>query len=155
MRSGACQDPKDWKWGAYGAIVGNRTPPRWLSVEEVLVLFAESLGSDGARAYRQFVVAGSAGDAPRDGVAVGDAAFLRSVLPSVRPGPEFVVRDWGDGRPRLDELLRDGGSGRAIAIAYRRHGYTMSRIAAEIGCHPCTVSRRLKAYEAEMLECKI
>ena len=154
VRSGACDDPEDWIWGSHGAIAGTRAGPDWLGVDEVHALFADAFGGNGRAAYVQFVLEGTAADVMPDAAALGDEAFLKDVLPSSRPGSEFVERDWGPGRPPLTELLKDGGSGESIALAYRDHGYTMSHIAAALGCHVCTVSRRLAAHEGRMLECK-
>jgi AraC-like DNA-binding protein len=90
-----------------------------------------------------------------DGIVVGDADYLRAVLPAGNPGPEFRKRDWTGRRPALTELLANGGTPASVAAAYRMHGYTLSSIAQALGCHVSTVSRRLKAYERQMLDCKI
>ena len=153
VRAGVCAEPTAWRWGAHCAITGQRQAPGWLAVDEVRTLFAGY--DDGGRVYRRFVDTAPDVALPADGVAVGDVEFLRRVLPSTKPGPDIAERDWGEGRPPLGELLSVLDSGQAIAVAYRKHGYTMSRIAAEMGCHVCTVSRRLKAYERQMLESKI
>jgi IS30 family transposase len=55
--------------------------------------------------------------------------------------------------PSLEELFADGDE-RPVARAYRRYGYTLQQIAAHLGCHYSTVSRRLRREEAETRECK-
>ena len=154
VTSGLCDSPSSWVWSAHAALAGERASPAWLAHEEARGWFKGPLSPEGIGAYREFVEFPGMPEAQREGVVIGDPEFRRRVLPDVRPGPEFPERDWGDGRPALDQLLGDGGSGSSIAIAYRKHGYTMASIAKAIGCHVCTVSRRLRAYEEQMLECK-
>jgi putative transposase len=48
--------------------------------------------------------------------------------------------------PSLDELF--ACEPLPVASAYRRHGYTIGQIAAHLGCHYSTVSRRLRCEEA-------
>jgi putative transposase len=152
--AGLCARPSSWRWSAHADLAGERPPSSWLAVEEARGWFKSQRSLDGIRAYRDFVEAPSPLERPTEGVVIGDAEFRRQVLPDVRPGDEFPERDWGDGRPTLEQLLGDGGTGGAIAVAYRQHGYTMASIAKAIGRHVCTVSRRLRAYEDEMRECK-
>jgi putative transposase len=146
--AGLCEGPSSWRWGAHPALAGEQKAPEWLAVEEAHGWF------DGVAAYSAFVAEQSDPPAPARGVVLGDDDFRRRHLPARRPGSEFAEHDWGDGRPKLAELLRDGGSGKSIAAAYRTHGYTMRSIASFLGRHVCTVSRRLRAYETEMRECK-
>ena len=154
VTAGLCAAPSAWAWSAHGALAGVRQPSSWLAVDEARSWFKGPSSVDGIRAYRDFVESPYVLQAPTEGVVIGDAEFRRGVLPEVRPDSEFSERDWGDGRPGLGELLRDGGTGASIAVAYRKHGYTMASIAKAIGCHVCTVSRRLRAHEGEMRECK-
>jgi putative transposase len=154
VTAGLCAAPSAWAWGAHGALAGERQASSWLAVDEARSWFTGPGSVDGIRAYRDFVESPSVLHAPTEGVVLGDAEFRREVLPDVRPDSEFPERDWGDGRPSLDELLGDGGTGASIAVAYRKHGYTMASIADAVGCHVCTVSRRLHAYEGGMRECK-
>jgi putative transposase len=156
VRAGLCADPSAWAWSAHAALAGRREPARFLAVEEARNWFSTPQDLDGREAYRVFVE----GDeqlrlSDEEAVAVGDAQFVRSVLPATSPGTEFRKRDWGPGRPPLSELLRDEDLGACIANAYLVHGYTLSSIAAALGCHVSTVSRRLRAHEQAMLDCKI
>ncbi len=155
VRAGLCGDASQWAWSAHGAIAGDVPPQRFLAVEEARKWFSSPADADGARAYRAFVGSAEPMLDEADRIAIGDAAFLRAVLPATSPGAEFRKRDWGPGRPPLSQLLCDGDSGACIARAYRAHGYTLSSIAGFLGCHVSTVSRRLRAHEAAMLDCKI
>ena len=56
VRGGLCDDPTDWPWSSYAAIVGLELPPPFLTVEWLLAMF----GSDQANArsrLRAFVMA--------------------------------------------------------------------------------------------------
>jgi putative transposase len=148
VTAGLCPAPSAWPWSAHAALTGERPPSPWLAIDEARAWFKSSDSVDGVSAYRDFVAADKTEiPAERGGVVVGDEEFRRRLLPDARPGTEFPERDWGDGRPDLNQLLQDGGTGHSIAIAYRRHGYSMPTIAAAIGVHVCTISRRLRAYE--------
>jgi REP element-mobilizing transposase RayT len=155
VRAGLCAEPAEWSWSAHAAIAGEVPPQRFLAVEEARKWFSSPLDAEGTRAYRKFVGASEPVPGEDDRVVAGDPAFLRSVLPATSPGSEFRKRDWGPGRPPLSELLYGGHAGASIARAYREHGYTLSEIASVLGCHVSTVSRRLRAHEAAMLDCKI
>lgn len=149
-----CAAPSAWAWSGHAALAGQRQAYRWHAVEEARAWFKSPQSIDGVSGYREFVAAPSEIEVANEGVVVGDAEFRRQVLPDVRPGSEFPERDWGDGRPDLDELLQDGGTGRSIAVAYRKHGYTLVSVASAIGVHVSTVSRRLRSYESVVLESK-
>ena len=147
VTAGLCPSPSYWEWGGHAALAGERGAPRWHAIDEARAWFERSEAADGAAAYRAFVLASPGVGRPPDGIVYGDEGFRRRHLPDARPGREFPKRDWGDGRPDLKLLLRDGGSGESLALAYRKHGYTMAEIAAAMGCHVTTVSRRLRAFE--------
>jgi putative transposase len=152
--AGLCESPSQWYWSAHRAIAGEASSS-FLAVGKARSWFASLVGGDGATAYRDFVANANDDEDGDERVAIGDADYLRAVLPATSPGPEFRKRDWGAGRPTLATLLADGPDPVSIARAYRLHGYTLSDIAALLGCHVSTVSRRIKAHERDMLECKI
>jgi putative transposase len=147
VTGGLCESPSDWEWGAHAALAGERAAPRWHAVDEARAWFERSGAADGKAACRAFVLASPRVARPPDGIVYGDETFRRRHLPDGRPGREFPKRDWGDGRPDLNLVLCDGRRGESIALAYRKHGYTMAEIAAAMGCHVSTVSRRLRDFE--------
>ena len=146
VAAGICARPEAWPWSAHAALAGETSAPGFLAVDEALAWFAPEANVGRAR-YRALVV-----DAPElpelpAAAAVGKPEFLREVLPPRSPGPEIPVREWGEGRPPLDELLEADDRNAAIARAYREHGYTLGAIAGALGCHVSTVSRRLRRHE--------
>jgi putative transposase len=151
VTSGLCADPSDWPWSAHAAICGEVGAPSWLAVDEVRGLFSEQV-QDGGRAYRRLVETGKECGPLSEGAVIGDAQFLTRMLPPTSPGREIAKRDWAAGRPPLQTLLASGGTGADLSRAHRFHGYSMREVAAELGCHVSTVSRRLRRYEAKMLD---
>lgn len=152
VRAGLCDAPSEWRWSAHSALIGAVPAPRFLDVAGAHGFFGDARDR---RNYRAFV----ARDAPvvyePKGAVYGDAEFRREVLPPRRPHAEVPERDWSGGRPPVDEILSRSPGPEGIAIAYRTYGYTLAPIAAQLGCHVSTVSRRLARYEREMLESKI
>lgn len=154
VRAGLCGSPSEWRWSGHPAIAGEVPAPPWHDAQEARAAFA-SPSRSGARSYREFVA-----DAPdrhyvARGVVYGDDDFARAVLPPTRPSNEIARRDWTAGRPPLAELLEEDDGGESIAIAYRSYGYRLSDIADHLGRHLSTISRRLRAYEAQSLDLKI
>lgn len=155
VRAGLCRDPIDWSWSAHPALAGQARAPALLQVEEALSWFALQGEPAGPRRYLEFVSAASPLVEPSLAPVVGTTAFQRAVLPSTRPDPEVALREWGGGRPPLVELLSDPHDAASIARAYVRHSYTLTEIAEYLGVHSSTVSRRVRAHERNVLDCKI
>lgn len=156
VRAGMCVNASVWPWSAHAALAGFAAAPAFLHTEEAWSWFAPAgPGSIAPQRYLAFVEAKGDEEHRADVVAVGDEAFLRAMLPATRPSTEVPVRQWGEGRPPLTELLDELGTAGGIARAYRQHGYTLSTIASHLGCHVSTVSRRLRAHERASLDCKI
>lgn len=142
--AGLCDRPEAWRWSAHAALLGEADAPPFLAVGEALTLFGGVAAHD---AYGRFVASDDVTCEIPGSAAAGDRSFLRAVLPERRPDPEIPLREWGAGRPPLDEILASGDRDAAIARAYRDHGYPMSAIARHVGCHVSTVSRSLRAGE--------
>jgi putative transposase len=154
VRAGKCRDPRTYAWSSHAAIAGIAPAPAFLAVSEAHDLFASSLGGEGRVRYLEFVEA-AVETTVAAGPVIGDGEYVREAMRHVSRNPEIPRRDWTVGRPSLADLLRDGGSAEALALAYRNHGYTMSRMAEYLGCHVSTVSRQVAAYERAVLDCKI
>ena len=152
VTAGVCDRPEGWRWSAHAALLGKADAQPFLAVGEALTLFGGAAAHD---AYGRFVATDDVSCELPASAAAGDSAFLRAVLPERRPDPEIPLREWGAGRPPLDEILASGDRGAAIARAYRDHGYPMTAIARHLGCHVSTVSRSLRVRERAMLDCKI
>lgn len=145
VRAGLCADPARWRWSSHDAVLREARDSPVVAVDDVLALF----GGDVA-AYRAFVAASVSTADMGERSVFGTPDYARDVLPDHRPAPDIPRRYWADGRPPLDGILADGDPARAIAIAHRSHDYTLTEIAAHLGCHVSTVSRRLRAIESDL-----
>lgn len=152
VRAGLCESPGEWWWSAHAALVGTVQAPKFLDVEGAHAWFGDSRDR---RNYAEFVAAAAPVEYEPSCAVYGDEEFRREVLPPRRPNAELPERDWGAGRPPVAEILRRTPGPEGIGIAYRSYGYALAPIAAELGCHVSTVSRRLARYEREVLESKI
>jgi len=79
VRAGMAADAGQWIWSSYADTAGDRGPPAWLAVDEVLSLFAGHLATARNR-YRIFVREGVHADSPwrrlRGQIYLGDDQFI-------------------------------------------------------------------------------
>lgn len=144
IRAGLVDRPADWPWSSYRATAGLCDPPTFLTTDFLLGQLSPDL-AEARRRFRDLVAATDhPPDEPRGGLYLGSESFARELAPG-RPVGETPRRHWAPVPPPLARLLRDPTDA-ALAHAYR-HGYTLAAIAAEIGKHYTTVSRRIRAYE--------
>lgn len=154
VRAGLCHEPADWRWSSYRPTIGLE-PPGSLAVDRLLAYFADSRVAARER-YRVHVEErvgdGLAATLGRS-VILGSEEFAKSRTGGIRPNGEVARRHWQPVRPSLEELLASPTNA-TIADAYRRYGYTMCEIAAHIGVHYATISRRIRKHESAVSECK-
>jgi putative transposase len=146
VRAGICDHPEEWPWSSYRATAGLSPVPSFLTVGAILGELGDTLPSAQA-AYREFVAAGiddALAERVRGERLVGEG-FLRERFGIEPPVPEIPRAHIEPERPHLDEIFSDNEF--PIAIAYRRHRYSLREIAAYLGCHYSTVSRRLRDEE--------
>jgi REP element-mobilizing transposase RayT len=164
VRAGMVRGAGDWPWSSYRATAGDgaddgagdRAAPSWLALDKLLAMFG---AGDARAAYRRFVADGRGDTASpltaglaaalTGGSVLGGPGFAADIaIKAGRTGGEVVRAQRHLGRPGLAEL-QSGTADRAwMAVAHRRHGYTMSEIAAAAGLHYSTVSKIIKALEA-------
>ncbi|ULA63229.1 MAG: hypothetical protein LZF86_100229 [Nitrospira sp.] len=109
------------------------------------------MGAAQAR-YRTFVAEGRNGSRPWEQVTrqiyLGSEAFIEQHQPN-RVIRDIPRRQTQAQRPSLRVLFqRTDGQAQLIQTASRQYGYRLAEIAAHLGVHPATVSRRLKQAEA-------
>lgn len=153
VRAGLANAAGAWRWSSYRATAGERSAPRWLSVEGLLALFGDRQEVARDR-YRRFVAAGVEGESPwrdlRGQMLLGTETFVQALAPRIGAMQGRVEAPRGQRhvhRPSLASLLPgDDGQPRAqrdvaIGDAHHRHAYSFSEIARHIGLHYATVSR--------------
>lgn len=137
-----------WRWSSYGATAGLAPVPPFLTVEWVLGRFGRQSAAAQAR-YRAFVKEG-VGTHPwaalRGQIYLGSERFVERLTKGVKNLAEVPRAQWRAVRPPLAAILHKRGAA-GIAVAYREHGYRLREIAAQLGVHYATVSRRLRAWE--------
>ena len=145
-----CAAPEQYPWSSYRALLGLAERPEWLMVDWVLSWFGGDYTAARER-LRVFVEEGlQERPLPVGGMYFGGEEFIRDTTAALEPLPEVPREHWQPLRPGLGELFAAHED--AIAVAYRSYGYTQRQIAAHLGCHTSTVSRRLR--RSELRECK-
>jgi hypothetical protein len=142
--------PRQWTWSSYRATVGETPAPRSLTSDWILGQFGQRVGP-AQKKYRAFVAEGRGG--PRPWEQLTGQIYLGSEEFVAQHQPNRVIRDiprrqTQAQRPSLRVLFQSKGKPlKLIHTAYRRYGYRLAEIAAHLGVHAATVSRRLKQAE--------
>jgi len=142
---------KDWQWSSYRATAGLEPASPLLATAWILYRF-DSFRAKAQHAYRRFVSQGrgeSVWDSLRGQIYMGSDEFIERHPPhAIDSLPEIPREQRFVNRPSLEDIFASAEEGRAIAAAYRQHGYLLREIAAHLGVHYSTVSRRLQKREA-------
>jgi putative transposase len=150
VRARICSDPAGWPWSSYAATAGLAAAEPCLSVDWLLAQFAPRRRL-AQQSYRAYVAEGLAEllDRRVEGERLGDENFLRSTFGFDPPLPEIPRAQVEPLPPTLEEIF--AATTTPLAVAYRRHGYTLGEIAGYLGCSYSTVSRRLRLEEARLV----
>lgn len=146
VRAGLCSDPAMWRWSSYRATIGLE-PSSFLAVHELLSFFGER-PELARRRYRAHVeLADDDESIHGDSIFVGSDGFAANATRELERVEEVPRAHWQPVRRPVAEILAPATDA-CLADAYREHGYTMREIAAHLGVHYATVSRRLRRHEA-------
>jgi REP element-mobilizing transposase RayT len=138
-----CDAPERWQWSSYAALVGLAPTRAWLTVDWVLAQFGTDYET--ARARLAAYVTDPRPLEKAGGIFFGAEPFVRAATSGLGPIPEVPRSHWQPIRPPLERLFTEDE--RAIVTAYRVYGYTLRELADHAGCHPATISRRLRRAE--------
>jgi putative transposase len=144
-----------WPWSSYLATCGQAPKPDWLQADFVLAQFATQRARAIAK-YVTFVHEGaklpSVWEQLQGQVYLGSESFVKKMQTLVGTKPSLTeipraqrrvlkraLTDFADAHKRND----------AIALAYLSGHHTMAAIAEHFGLHYTSVSRLVKAYEAD------
>ena len=139
-----------WKWSSYRATAGLASVPEFLSTDWIL----EQFGKNRAKAqkqYRAFVREGLENrpwEELKGQIYLGSEAFIERHSPGNQELKEIPRVQLKAVKPSLERIFAKSGK-RAIVQAYKEHGYRLQEIAAHLGVHYATVSRRLKQMEQQ------
>ena len=137
-----------WKWSSYRATAGLVAVPEFLSTDWLL----EQFGKDrrvAQKRYREFVrdgVANRPWDDLKGQIYLGSDEFIERHSAEDRQLKEIPRAQLKVIKPTLERIFAKAGE-TGIAEAYREHGYRLQEIAAHLGVHYATVSRKLKKIE--------
>jgi putative transposase len=149
VRAGLCAAPEDWANSSYRATAGLEPASSFLTTDWLL----GQLGDTRRRAHERYAafVADAPGRLPwrdlRGKIYLGSERFARVESAPNEPIAEVPRLQWQPVRRPLDEIFDRHGR-QAIGVAYREEGYRLREIAAHLGLHVSTVSRRLRELRA-------
>jgi REP element-mobilizing transposase RayT len=162
VRAGMVAGPEDWPWSSYRAHVGMAAPPCWLATERLLAhVHGRALGdrADAQEARLRYaeLVRGGMGarlweTGLRQQMYLGGDEFIERMqaratpgrlqstgIPVVQRSSPWTLDQWRQHSSTLAD---------AVTGAYRESGLTMTFIASCLGVSVSTVSRMIRAREA-------
>jgi hypothetical protein len=137
-----------WKWSSYRATAGLASVPEFLSTDWLLEQFGKNRRVAQKR-YLEFVRDGITNrpwDQLKGQIYLGSDKFIERHSAEDKELKAIPRAQLHAFKPTLERIFaRDGKTG--IGRAYREHGYRLQEIAAYLGVHYATVSRKLKKIE--------
>jgi putative transposase len=136
-----------WKWSSYRATAGLVSVPPFLTTDWILEQFGKKR-SQAQKQYREFVRDGMASrpwDDLKGQIYLGSEAFIENHAARKKNIKEIPRAQLRAAKPSLQRIFAKTGE-KAIPEAYQ-YGYRLNEIAAHLGVHYATVSRRLKQLE--------
>jgi putative transposase len=149
VKAELCKRPEDWLWSSTPAVLG-LAEPGFVAVDDVLPIFGTSVADARAR-FCTYINEATDDDGKwlTAAAVLGSDAFVQRLLPGDQASPE-IPRFQRFAPPDLSQLVSRPLCDDDIATAVFEHGYSMREVAAELGCHYQTISRRLARWrEAE------
>jgi len=140
-----------WKWSSYRATAGLASVPEFLSIDWLLEQFAGRNRPAAQKRYREFVRDGLESrpwEQLKGQIYLGSEKFIEQHSAKDQEIREIPRAQLRAVKPTLEWIFAKGGE-TGIAQAYREHGYRLREIAAHLGVHYATVSRRLKQIEQQ------
>ncbi len=119
--------------------------PEFLSTDWLLSQFGKDRSVTQKR-YREFVRASRPWDDLKGQIYLGSDEFIERHSAEAKELTEIPRAQLKAIKPPLERTLAQNRE-TGIADAYREHGYRLQEIAAHLGVHYATVSRKLKKIE--------
>jgi len=159
IRVGLIKRPEQWRWSSYGATMGIKSRPSFLTIDWILSQFGGRRRA-AREAYKRFVTGKADRESPWEAlkgqIFLGTEEFIQNLGGLLEKKVEIKevprVQRYA-ARPPLRGLFkgkmekRRAVGDRAIYDAYVHYGYTMKEIADHFGLHYATISRAIKRME--------
>lgn len=155
VRAGTVEDPGDWRWSSYRAMVGRKASEPFLQRAWILRQFSEDR-EKAEKGYRQYVREGIGQDSiwteVKGQAILGEEGFVQGLIGRLRKSKDIVEIPKSQrfvGRPELgwifkEEVIRDREKrDKKVEEAVERYGYTQREVADFLGLHFTSVSRIL------------
>lgn len=153
VRAGMVEQPGDWPWSSYRAMLGEAAVPNWLAANALLAHFG-SRRSEARRRYRRFVTEGldmgSIWSGLRQQMYLGNETFVehvqekmdikgdqRSIPKAQRRAPAQPLREIEKRHPERND---------AIVAAYTTGAFSYREIGEYFGLHLATVGRIIRRH---------
>lgn len=161
VRAGTVDRPGAWPWSSYAETAGLRSAVGFLTMDWVLGCLGSKRGTTRTR-YRQFVAEGMGRKSPWQHlvgqVLLGEQTFVQRF--KARVGETAQIKEIPRqqryaARPSLTEIFAPGRRttkaerARGMHQAHIDHGYTLKQIADHLQVHYTTVSKAVRAVEAQ------
>jgi REP-associated tyrosine transposase len=155
VRAGIVGHPKDYPWSSFNSMAGFSAVSEFLCADWILARFGKTRKIAQKR-YRDFIEEGTEATSPWKKLVgqciLGEEPFLEKLMPYLKNKMSFaeIPRTQRFAvRPPLDRLFPRGQTrsqrNEAIARAHLVHGYSQQAIAAHVGLHYSTVSRKVQS----------
>jgi hypothetical protein len=148
VRAGMVKHPSRWIWSSYGATIGTRLAPVWLTTDGLLAEFGKRRAG-ARRKYQQFIEEGMSAESIckdlRGQIYLGDDNFVEQMRRKLGERDVDVniprVQQRGSA-PTLSTIRRHHKNrDHAIRTAYETGTDSYQQIATEFGVHFTTVGR--------------
>jgi hypothetical protein len=161
VRAGLVEDPDDYTWSSYRAVVGQAEKPEFLTTEGILARFGRG-NKRAQRRFADFVKAGmkikkSPWDELKGQIYLGDESFVKMAHQHISEDMH-ILREVPKGqryanRPELSQVFAGEGKrdkqkrNKAIYTAYTDWGYKLQEIGDFLHLHYASISRIVTAIE--------
>lgn len=148
VRANLVDEPVEWPWSSYRAMVGETQVPEWLTTDWLLQQFGATR-REAQKRYQEFVALGRSTTAPwrhlRQQIYLGDEDFVSRMQANARVEGDELSVPQGQRRPPAPSLATLAGRfvnrNDAIEAAYATGAYSYREIGTYFGLHPGTVGR--------------
>lgn len=145
---------EDWPWSSYGATCGQESPPEWLQTDWRLAQFGETR-ANAIEKYIRFVHEGarlsSVWTKLQGQIYLGSEAFVKRMQAKIEKHSALNEVPRAQRRELTQPLAHFENCyprQEAMARAYISGQHTLTAIAQHFGVHYSTVSRAVRAHEA-------